>query len=264
MRKVQGKSCRLGNRINKSQKSGVELVLGKEACGISVLCKEVGKEAVFISEKAMVYSIVLLSLASMAVARVQTICGRNDMKNAAYFKRTEFFRWPMGAIAYIASNTTGCTGFLVGSENYLMTNNHCISTQKEAEEARFYFNYQTKKADTDATMDDIPSDLLEIAYIYTGAALVYTSRHRDSTLLKLRTRDKLNERHGSLALSKDLPIRGEEMYIIHHPGSRPKQVTYQNSNQYCKIDYIFHAAGDVRHACDMLKWNSGGNFICPS
>ena len=98
---------------------------------------------------------------------------------------------------------------------------------------------------------------MEISNRYTGADLVYTSRYRDSTLLKLRTLEKLHEKYGSLALSKDIPRKGEAMYIIHHPEGRPKQITWKN----CKIISVWRNSGIVGHRCDALPGSSGAPII---
>ena len=158
----------------------------------------------------------------------------------------------MGAIAMVEftegdNKVRACTGFLVGSENYFMTNNHCIGTQKEADTAKFIFNYQT----TECGGDDMQGSIQ-----YIGAALRYTSKYRDSTLLRLRTSEKLHEKYGSLALSKDLPRKREATYIIHHPKGRPKQIAWKN----CKIESFWRST-DVRHRCDTQTGSSGAPII---
>ena len=145
----------------------------------------------------------------------------------------------MGAIALVVYKKDGkekaCTGFLVGSGNYFMTNNHCIGTQEEADTAKFKFNFQTTKCGTNATNT---GDDMEISNKYTGA-------------------DSTDEKYGSLALSKEIPRISEDVYIIHHPDSRPKQITLNN----CKIESVWRIFGDVGHTCDMLPGNSGWQFI---
>ena len=204
----------------------------------------------------MLFTSVLLSLASVTVGRLQRICGSNDLQNVACYKGSELFHWPTDAIAYIMLPGGGyCTGFLVGSGNYLMTNNHCISTQEDAEGSKFEFNYQTKDCGTDRNN---PGDNLEYITVYSGADLIYTSKGRDSTLLKLKTDKKLHEIHGSLALSKDRPSRGEEAYIIHHPKGRPKQITWDN----CKIDSVYKITGNVRHGSKVSVFLSKWWNVC--
>lgn len=203
----------------------------------------------------MLFTSVLLSLASVTVGRLQNICGSNDLQNVACYKGSELFHWPTDAIAYIRLPDGGdCTGFLVGSGNYLMTNNHCISTQEDAEGSKFYFNFQTKDCDTDRNN---PGDNLEASPVYSGEDLIYTSKGRDATLLKLKTDKKLHEIHGSLALSKDRPSRGEEAYIIHHPNGKPKQISWKN----CKIQDVWKITGNVRHKCDVEQGSSGAPII---
>ena len=125
---------------------------------------------------------------------------------------------------------------------------------KTADTAKFKFNFQTTECGTDRKN---PGDDMEISNRYTGADLVYTSKYRDSTLLKLRTREKLHEKYGSLALSKDVPSDGEAMYIIHHPEGRPKQITWKN----CKIISVWRNSGIVGHRCDALPGSSGAPII---
>ena len=135
-----------------------------------------------------------------------------------------------------------------------MTNNHCIRNQDQAADAKFRFNYQTKSCGTDP--QNAGNDL-EQSVEYSGAFFIYGSKHRDSTLVTLRTPVDLYQAHGSLALSERQPRRNEESYIIHHPDARPKQITWDD----CKIRDIFSISGTVMHNCDTLPGSSGSPII---
>lgn len=167
------------------------------------------------------HSIALLLTLTTSVVAAHHVCSFNDLRNPACFKESEIFRWPMDAIARVNINGGSggvCTGFLVGTGNYFMTNNHCISTQEVAEASSFQFNYQTKECTSGAKFPSLGQHIT-----YTGADLIYTSEYRNSTLLKLRTEENLHERHGSLALSTDRPNVQDATYIIHHPDGGPKK-----------------------------------------
>ena len=68
-----------------------------------------------------------------------TLCGEMDLRNARCYMKTEPDIYDASrAVIHVLTDlddgsTNTCTGWLVGPNNYMMTNNHCISTQRDAE-----------------------------------------------------------------------------------------------------------------------------------
>ena len=191
-----------------------------------------------------------LFISSFAVAApMNEICGANNAKNAVCYKDNPAVKSTAIARVDPDRGTQSCTGFLVGSGNYFMTNNSCIKNQQEATASRFIFNFQTNSCDSAN-----PGNDLEQTVVYSNATLIFTNEDQDSTLLRLETPVDLYQAHGSLTLSRFNPHQGDESYVIHHPDSGPKQITWDD----CKIQSISSGVG---HNCYTYYGSHGAPII---
>lgn len=121
-----------------------------------------------------------------------------------------------------------CTGALVGNtamnrEPYFLTANHCISKDKEAESAVFYFNYESTDCDG---QNILPEQTV------SGSALIATGEsqsgkdHLDFTLLRLSAmppRDYEPYLAGWSRVSDTLAI--DSSICIHHPSGDIKKIS---------------------------------------
>ncbi len=71
-------------------------------------------------------------------AQPEAICGSTDWKNAKCYSGTYYDR-AKAVIRLHIGPYIACTGWLVGCEGHLLTNNHCISSQSEANNTEYEF-----------------------------------------------------------------------------------------------------------------------------
>jgi hypothetical protein len=150
-----------------------------------------------------------------------------------------------------------------------MTNNHCISTQRETESLQATFDFQRIDCG--------------------GAENEDTTTFAGGTLLKTNSVDRKGKREGldytlltllndpesvwkELAPSSASPSVGDQIWFIQHPGGNEKEVGYnqndvENVNDYCRVDkvgetYGRSAAGSqVAYQCDSEGGSSGSPIV---
>src|SRR5690349_2150368 len=86
-------------------------------------------------------------IAPISVAREESVCGVDESKDAACYRSADPVAYTRSrAIARLLINGTElCTGWRVGGNNRLLTNNHCLDSSADAYETEVWFNYQCAK-----------------------------------------------------------------------------------------------------------------------
>jgi hypothetical protein len=140
------------------------------------------------------------------------------------------------------SDTNGrqylCTGFLLSADLFI-TNNHCISTDKEMRSGLAEFDYDSPGA--------VPTTV-------HFKELLKTDHDLDFTLLRL------NASPGRQPLTLDLtpPVEGKALIVIQHPAGRPKEVSIVNCKVMgAQIPGVTAQLTDFGHGCDTLGGSSG-------
>jgi lysyl endopeptidase len=115
-----------------------------------------------------------------------------------------------------------CTGFLVDGYGDLMTNAHCVNSEREARSLEAWFNY------TDDATAAGPCSLpgRPNPDVFQDAELLAADCARDVAILRLgrRHNDNPAETYGFLDLAARAPVAGEPVWIPQHPRGRPKEV----------------------------------------
>jgi S1-C subfamily serine protease len=135
-----------------------------------------------------------------------------------------------------------CTGFLV-SPDVIMTNHHCIKTQREARSANVDFDYDFEFAPTDT--------------IRGKELLLPSNPELDFALVRLRNPVDATARV-PFKLVADLPTSGQQLLVIQHPGGEPKQISVTG----CVVKGIGvkgsgEKLSDFEHGCDTKGGSSG-------
>ena len=165
-----------------------------------------------------------------------------------------------------------CTGWLADGANdsTLVTNNHCINTQKETDTLQASFNFQ--RTECGGTIN-------APATSYAGGTLLRTSsinRHGhkgglDYTLLTLQGSPEAT--WGQLVPTTKPIGPGDPIWFIQHGGGNEKQVGFYDDaahTQLCRVDstgqtYAKTAIGSqTAYACDSEGGSSGSPVIDPS
>ncbi len=153
-----------------------------------------------------------------------------------------------------------CTAFLV-TPDLLLTNQHCIANQREADSAEIDFDYDR---------DGAPFQRL------LGVTLLLSSCELDYALVRLPERLERTP----LRLAAALPAAGVNgangagdaappLVVIQHPGGEPKQISIKDC-ALSERDVAGRAtcpqslpASDFGHGCDTKKGSSGAPVIDP-
>ena len=117
-------------------------------------------------------------------SRKLNICGRDDRKNAICYKQSHPTLYNKArAVARMLVNGRGlCTGWLVGPDNLLLTNQHCIGSQRDVLNTDFEFMAETPECDTDYSQCRFSCGRGEI---FEALSLLVEDEELDFALIKL-------------------------------------------------------------------------------
>lgn len=144
----------------------------------------------------------------------RAICGADNKENIVCYEGTEMSRKAEAVCRLLIGGSGLCTGWLLGCEGNVMTNNHCIGNANDANNTDFLFNY---KYDDCAGTQTSTSDL-----VASTSTFVQTNSNLDFTLVALPTNP--TDTYGYLSLSSVAVTTGERIYIPQHPGGVRKQI----------------------------------------
>lgn len=181
----------------------------------------------------------------------KSICGSDNKQRVACVNGTMFTK--SNAVCRLLINGSSlCTGWLLGSEGHIMTNEHCIGNSSDAQNTDFRFNYQYSQCSGGglATSNTVASTS---TFIKTNASLDYT-------LVKLPSNP--TGTYGYLQLSPTAASVGDRIYIPQHPGGRPKEIaTTQDQNGSGPAVVATSTTSGVRYYADTEGGSSGSPVL---
>lgn len=188
-------------------------------------------------------------------------CGVNERRDVACWQSshpTEYER--TRPVARLLMSGSGlCTGWCVGENNHMFTNEHCVSSQSELSNTEIWFNYQASSCG--GTVND--SQVVKV----TGKDLLASNYNLDYTLFTVNNFASIAS-FGNFGLENRAPQQGERIYIAQHGSGNPKELAIesdQNSNGLCQIDVASatgRAAGvDTGYFCDTIGGSSGSPVL---
>ncbi|MFY7672213.1 trypsin-like peptidase domain-containing protein [Tenacibaculum sp. MEBiC06402] len=145
----------------------------------------------------------------------RSICSSDNKERIACYEGTDMFEKAKAVCRLIIGGSSSCTGWLLGSEGHLMTNNHCIGSSSAAQNTDYIFNYQQLSC---SGTGNATSDV-----VATSATFIKTNSSLDYTLVKLPTNP--TNTYGYLSLSSAVAAAGDRIYIPQHPGGRRKEIS---------------------------------------
>ncbi len=155
----------------------------------------------------------------------RSICTTDDKENAICYQATEPEVYERGrAISRLfISGAFLCTGWLVGDEGHMMTNEHCISSQGAASNTDYEW---MAEGETCATV--CPQLGCDGAVEATDATFIQDNVGLDYALLLPDTSTgagtDLVATYGFLQLREDGAELDERIYSVQHPGGRGKEM----------------------------------------
>jgi V8-like Glu-specific endopeptidase len=184
----------------------------------------------------------------------RSICSVDNKEAIVCYDGTEMYRKGEAVCRLLINGSGYCTGWLVGCEGNVMTNNHCIGSAGDANNTDFLFNYRytTCAGSTDATSD----------VVATSSTFEYTSGGDDFTLVQLPVNP--TGTYGYLSLSSAVVNNGERIYIPQHPGGRRKEIAVVTDYMPDGAGFaqvVSNAAARVTYGCDTEGGSSGSPVL---
>ena len=200
--------------------------------------------------------------------QVETLCGADDSGWARCYEGGEPQIYNHGrAVARLLINgISACTGWLVGNQGDLLTNNHCISTDTDARNTTYEFLAEGATCATGcASWGACPGTV-----VASGATLVKTDAPRDYTLLRLPTNP--TGTYGFLQLRSTGAVVDERIYVPQHPMAHGKKIAVTSSatadaSGYAEVYSLDEVAcqsggpSDVGYYADTQGGSSGSPVI---
>ncbi|MCY1142675.1 trypsin-like peptidase domain-containing protein [Actinoplanes sp. Pm04-4] len=191
--------------------------------------------------------------------REESVCGADTSSDAACYKSSDPVAYTKSkAIARLLINGTElCTGWRIGPQNRMLTNNHCFTTTAQAYNTEVWFNYQCAQCGG--------YDVYQPTKVW-GSKVLATDKTYDYTLFSV---DKFAsvQKYGYLNLDTKRPAKNQELYVPQHPAGEPTRIAGSLGEKAgnCAVanpGYDGYAPGsDVAYYCDTEGGSSGSPVI---
>ncbi|HEX5744632.1 MAG TPA: serine protease [Archangium sp.] len=200
--------------------------------------------------------------------QAEALCGADDSGWARCYESSEPQLYNHGrAVARLLINgSSACTGWLVGNQGHLLTNNHCIASDTDARNTTYEFMAEGATCATScSSWGACPGTV-----VATGATLVKTDAPRDYTLVQLPTNP--TSTYGFLQLRATGAVVDERIYVPQHPAAYGKKIAVTSSatadaSGYAEVYSLTEPAcqsggpNDVGYYADTQGGSSGSPVI---
>jgi hypothetical protein len=195
-------------------------------------------------------------------ARVEDICTADDKEWAKCYDGTAMYEKSKAVCRLLIDGNTACTGWLLGSEGHVMTNEHCIDTQTLADNTDYEFMAEGSTCATDCSSWGACPGTVEAS----AGTLIKVDYALDYSLILLPT--NVTSTYGYMQFRDTLPIVGERIYVTQHPGHYGKQLAVNSDVEgpYAKIQSTNQTPchggpGDIGYYADTSGGSSGAPVI---
>ena len=191
--------------------------------------------------------------------REESVCGNDTSADAACYRSADPVAYTKSkAIARLLINGTElCTGWRIGAQNRMLTNNHCFTNSGEAYDTEVWFNYQCSRCGG--------YEVYQPTKVW-GSKVLATDRTYDFTLFSVDNFTAVRK-FGFLTLDTARPVRNQQLYVPQHPAGEPTRIAGSLGEQAgnCAVadpGYDGYAAGsDVAYYCDTEGGSSGSPVL---
>ncbi|MET0417943.1 MAG: serine protease [Actinoplanes sp.] len=189
----------------------------------------------------------------------ESVCGSDTSADAVCYRSADPVAYTKSkAIARLLINGTElCTGWRVGTQNRMLTNNHCFNTSGEAYDTEVWFNYQCAKCGG--------YDVFRPTKVW-GSQVLATDHVYDFTLFTVDN-FALVKKFGYLTLDTARPVKNQQLYVPQHPAGEPTRIAGSLGEQAgnCSVTdpaYDGYATNsDVAYYCDTEGGSSGSPVL---
>ena len=156
----------------------------------------------------------------------EALCGPDDSANARCYQGSDPRAYKHSrAVARLLINGSGaCTGWLVGNQGHVMTNEHCIGSASDAANTDFEFMAEGATCATNcSSWFACPGTV-----VATSSTLVAVNAPRDYALVLLPTNP--TNTYGYLQLRNSAPVVNERIYIPQHAAAWGKRIARNSTH----------------------------------
>ncbi|KAG6948715.1 hypothetical protein JG687_00015299 [Phytophthora cactorum] len=194
------------------------------------------------------------------LSKQEEVCGADESQQAVCYTADINAYKAAGAVArLLIHKSTGsffCTGWLVGSEGHLITNNHCISEQAHASNTEFEFNAQGATCSTNCNRGLACGGKVRAR----SSTLIYADSTLDYALVKLPI--NLSGDYGYLQMREKGAVLSERIYIPQHPAGWGKRIAMKTDNGWGTVTSLTRS-GCARDQVAYMLDTQGGSSGSP-
>ena len=191
--------------------------------------------------------------------REESVCGNDTSADAVCYRSADPVAYTKSkAIARLLINGTElCTGWRVGPNNRMLTNNHCFTNSSQAYDTEVWFNYQCAQCGG--------YDVFQPTKVW-GSKVLSTDHVYDYTLFSVDNFAAIRK-FGYLLLDTARPAKNQELYVPQHPAGEPTRIAGSLGEKAgnCSVAdpaYTGYAANsDVSYYCDTEGGSSGSPVL---
>jgi hypothetical protein len=201
----------------------------------------------------------------------EAVCTTDDKENAVCYKNSEPAMYDEAkAVVRLfirkGLSTFACTGWLLGDEGHMMTNQHCIENQTHANDTDYEFMSEGATCGTDCgDWGGCPGTIEAM-----DGTRIQVNENLDFALVKLP--GNLSATYGFLQLRETGAVLEERIYSPQHPAGRAKELavlsTYpENPSGFAEVDSLTEvgcsdaAIDDVGYFMDTEGGSSGSPVL---
>lgn len=197
-----------------------------------------------------------------SVVHPLALCGTDDSLWAKCYQTSEATAYTRSkAVARLMINGTGaCTGWLVGNQGHVMTNEHCITSASDATNTTFEFMAEGATCSTACnSWGACPGTV-----VASTSTFVKNSATYDYALVKLPTNP--TGTYGYLQLRSSGASLGERIYIPQHPAAWGKKIAMKSGTANATVTGLSEpacagGASDVGYSADTQGGSSGSPVL---
>ncbi|WP_342381348.1 serine protease [Myxococcus stipitatus] len=155
----------------------------------------------------------------------KALCGADDSNWAPCYATSEatVYGRARPVARLLIGGSSACTGWLVGSQGHIMTNQHCIGTASDAQNTDFEFMAEGATCATNCgSWFGCPG------HVISGATLVQADAPRDYALVRLAVNP--TNAFGYLQLRDTGAVVNERIYVPQHPAGYGKKIAVASTD----------------------------------
>ena len=197
----------------------------------------------------------------------KALCGQDDSEWAQCYSGT-IYNKSKAVARLLIGGSSACTGWLLGDQGHLITNEHCISTNSAAQNTDYEFLAEGSCNTNCASFGACPG-IVEA----TSGTLIQDNATLDYALILLPT--NLSSTYGFFQMRSAGAVVDEQIYIPGHPGAWGKKIAVDSGHSsdasgQCEVFSLNEApcsgggGSDVGYYCDTQGGSSGSPVVASS